>query len=91
MNIGKFTVTKETAIRILVLVIALVNQGLVAFGLSPVPFTSAEIEAGLATVFSVIATLWATWKNNDVTPEAHEATAKMREEKAKNRRKGDDN
>lgn len=80
---NKISVNKETAIRIIVLVIALINQALVAFGISPVPFTSAEIEAGVSTVFSVAATLWATWKNNDVTPEAHRATEHMKALKAK--------
>jgi len=91
MRLGKFYITKETALRIAVLFIALVNQFLVAFGISPVPFTSAEIEAFLSTTFTVIATLWATWKNNDVTPEAHAGTAKMRELKAENKRKEGDN
>jgi len=87
MRLGKFYITKETALRIAVLFIALVNQFLVAFGISPVPFTSAEIEAFLSTLFTVVATLWTTWKNNDVTPEAHAGTAKMRELKSKNGRK----
>lgn len=90
MRLGKFYITKETALRIAVLFIALVNQFLVAFGISPVPFTSAEIEAFLSTLFTVIATLWATWKNNDVTPEAHKATAHMNALKAKNKRKEGD-
>src|SRR5690625_7656746 len=67
-------INKETGIRLTVLILALINQALVIFGISPIPFTSAEIEAGVSIVFSVIATLWATWKNNDVTPEAHRAT-----------------
>src|SRR5690625_1357745 len=75
-----------TAIRIVVLLIALVNQTLVVFGISPIPFTSAEIEAAVTAVFSVAATLWATWKNNDITPEAHRGTEHMRNLKAKKKR-----
>src|SRR5690625_7531093 len=67
-------INKETGIRLSVLILALINQALVIFGISPIPFTSAEIEAGVSIVFSVIATLIATWKNNDFTPEAHRAT-----------------
>ena len=83
-------INKETGIRLTVLILALINQTLVIFGISPIPFTSAEIEAGVSVVFSVIATLWATWKNNDVTPEAHRATAHMNALKASKKRKGGD-
>lgn len=82
----KFTIDKATAIRTIVLIIALVNQALVAFGLSPFPFTAQEIEVGLSYIFTVVATLWAWWKNNDVTPEAQEGTRVTRELKAKNKR-----
>lgn len=78
---------KATVIRSLVLIVALINQGLVAFGLSPVPFSTAEIETGLAMVFTAGATLWAWWKNNDVTPEAKQATKHMNALKAKKDRK----
>lgn len=84
----KFSVDKETAIRIIVITAALVNQILVVFGISPIPFTSAEIEAGVTAVFSVAATLWATWKNNDFTPEAKRGTEHMANLKASKNRKG---
>lgn len=87
MRLGKFYITKEAALRIAVLFIALANQFLVSFGISPIPFTSAEIEAFLSTLFTVVATLWATWKNNDVTPEAHEGSALTRKLKAQNKHK----
>lgn len=77
---------KATAIRTIVLIIALVNQALVAFGLSPMPFTTQEIEVGLSYVITVAATLWSWWKNNDITPEAREGTRVTRELKAKNKR-----
>lgn len=86
----KFTIDKATAIRTIVLIIALVNQALIAFGLSPFPFTSQEIEVGLSYIFTVVATLWAWWKNNDVTPEAQEGTRITRELKADSKRKEGD-
>lgn len=84
----KISMDKETAIRIIVITAALVNQILVVFGISPIPFTSAEIEAGVTAVFSVAATLWATWKNNDFTPEAKRGTEHMENLKASKKRKG---
>lgn len=91
IKFGKFTMDKATVIRTLVLVVALLNQFLVAFGLSPFPFTAQEIEVGLSYVFTVVATLWSWWKNNDVTEEAQKGTEYMRKLKAKNKRKGNGN
>jgi len=88
MSKRKFNSDKDTAIRIIVLIIALVNQILVVFGISPIPFTSAEIEAGVTAVFSVAATLWATWKNNDFTPEAKRGTEHTRNLKESKKKKG---
>lgn len=82
----RFTMDKGTAIRTIVLIVALVNQFLVAFGLSPFPFSAQEIEVALSYVFTVLATLWTWWKNNDLTPEAYEGTKLTRELK---RKKGD--
>lgn len=73
----KISVNSATIIRILVIVAALTNQVLVVFGLSPIPFTSVEVEAGITAAFTVVATLWGTWKNNDATPEAQQGTAYM--------------
>lgn len=84
---NKFSIDKASAIRILVLIVALINQVLVVFGLSPFPFTSAEIEAGLSTAFTVVAAIINTYKNNDITPEAQKGTKLTRELKAKNKRK----
>lgn len=83
----RFKIDKATAIRTIILVIALINQALVAFGLSPFPFTAQEIEVALSYIFTVVATLWAWWKNNSLTPEAREADEIMRDLKAKDKRK----
>lgn len=83
---NNFKMDKATLIRTLVLIAALANQALVAFGLSPLPFTPAEIEAGLASLFTVLASLWAWYKNNDTTPEAQQGTRVTRELKAKKKR-----
>ena len=87
---GKFSMDKATAIRTIVLVIALINQALVAFGLSPFPFSAQEIEVALSYVFTVAATLWAWYRNNDLTEEAHEGTKLTRKLKAENKRKDGD-
>ena len=63
----------ETIIRTVVLVVALVNQGLTIFGYCPLPFESAEVESGVAMLLTTGASLWAWWKNNSFTKKAIEA------------------
>ncbi len=86
----RFKMDKATAIRTIVLFVALANQFLVAFGLSPFPFSAQEIELALSYVFTVIATIWAWYRNNDITEEAQKGTAHMNALKSKNKRKEGD-
>ena len=60
----------QTLIRTLVLVIALVNQILVASGYSPLPIEEESLEALLSSLFATGASLWAWWSNNSVTAAA---------------------
>lgn len=71
-------VEKAVLIRLLVLIVAVVNQTLVLFEMSPIPYSNEEVEAGLTALATVLATVWATWKNNSVTKEAQEADAFLR-------------
>lgn len=68
---------KATWIRTIVLAIALINQILVSIGLSQMPFTPAEIEAGLSALFTALAALWAWCKNNSFTDEARRGDTLM--------------
>lgn len=63
-------VSKETIIRTIILVIALLNQILTAAGKNPLPFSDEEIHMGLTAVFTVAAAVWAWWKNNSFTENA---------------------
>lgn len=71
-------VDKAVLIRLLVLIVAVVNQTLVLFDMSPIPYSNEEVEAGLTALATVLATIWATWKNNSVTKEAREADVYLR-------------
>ena len=64
---------KQTIVRTVVLVIALVNQSLVIVGKSPLPFSEEEVELGVSAVITTLASLWAWWKNNSFTDEAQQA------------------
>ncbi|AJD92018.1 holin, SPP1 family [Jeotgalibacillus malaysiensis] len=60
---------KSTAghIRLGVLLFALINQGLVLAGYSPLPFSDQEVELFLSTVFTAVSSMVAWWYNNPVT------------------------
>lgn len=65
--------TTGTIVRVLALVLALINQGLVAFGYSPLPIDDAILEAVLSTGLTVVFALLAMWKNNSFTAAAQVA------------------
>lgn len=64
------TVSKETIIRTVILIIALLNQVLTAAGHNPLPFSDEEIYTGLTAVLTVGAAVWAWWRNNSFTKNA---------------------
>ena len=63
-------ISKVTVIRTVLLVVALVNQGLAIFGKSPLPFSDESISNFISLVFVVATTAWAWWKDNDFTKKA---------------------
>ena len=63
-------ISKETIVRTIILVVALINQVLTAAGKNPLPFSDEELYTGLTAVFTVAASAWAWWKNNSFTPAA---------------------
>lgn len=65
--------TTGTIVRVVALLLALVNQGLVAFGYSPLPVDDATLEAVLSTGLTVFFALIAMWKNNSFTAAAQVA------------------
>jgi len=64
---------KETIIRTVVLIIALVNQVLVMFGITPLPIAEEELYSLFTVLFTIIASVWTWWKNNSFTKKAQEA------------------
>ena len=70
---------KQAFIRLAVLLILLINQTLMLFGWSPLPFSEEEIYEAASSVALVITALWTWWKNNSVTKEAEEADQYLQE------------
>ena len=67
------TVKIDTIVRTIVLILALVNQGLAIGGKEKLPFTEDEIYQAVSFVATLIASMWAWWKNNSFTKNAIEA------------------
>jgi SPP1 family holin len=65
--------TTGTIIRTAVLALALTNQILTAAGISPLPIGDADIETLISSLATVLAAVWAWWKNNSITGSARQA------------------
>ena len=72
-------VKASTIIRTVVLLLALVNQGLIIAGLNVLPITEDQVTEVLSLVFTIGASLWAWWKNNSFTEAAIKADELMAE------------
>lgn len=55
---------KMSIIRTIILVLALANQLLVAFGYSPLPIEDQQVELVVSVAWTIAASLWTWWKNN---------------------------
>lgn len=77
------TVKKDTIIRTVVLVLALINNCLTMSGHSPLPIEDEQITEFLSMMFTVAASLWAWWKNNSFTQSAIKADEYMNTLKGK--------
>lgn len=74
-------ISAGTIARTIVLIVALVNTLLTAFGKNPLPFSNEEVYAGVSAVITVVVSLVAWWKNNSFTKKAIEADAILIESK----------
>lgn len=66
-------VKTETIVRTVILIVALINQGLTISGHSLLPITDEQITEIITLVITIGASLWAWWKNNSFTKNAIEA------------------
>jgi SPP1 family holin len=73
----------DTIIRTIVLIIALVNQGLAIFGKEAFPVTEDQVYQTVTLVATIASAVWAWWKNNSFTKNAIAADnvlAKLKQE-----------
>lgn len=69
----KKNISIGTIARTVAVIAVLINQFLFMFGKEQLPFTEDEVYQGITAFSTVIATLWAWWKNNSFTKAAIEA------------------
>ena len=65
-NVGTIT-------RTVLIIIALINQGLLIAGKNPLPFEDEQIAQVISFGFTTVTSLIAWWKNNNFSREAKEA------------------
>ena len=70
-------IKKETIIRTIVLVIALVNQILTSTGHTILPIEDEQVTELITLLVTIGASVWAWWKNNSFTAEAIDADEYM--------------
>ena len=70
-----------TITRTILVIIALVNQGLVIAGKNPLPFEDDQIAQVISFGFTAVTALMAWWKNNNFTAEAKEAQLYLKDMK----------
>lgn len=75
--------TKNTIIRTVVWVVALVNHFLLSKGITPLPFEEGELAEFTSECIFIFSSLWVWWKNNSVTPEAVKADRYLNDLKLK--------
>ena len=75
-------VTSGTIARTVMLALALINQLLTAFGYNVIDISDETINTLVSTIFTVVASLIAFWKNNSFTPAALKADEVLKELKS---------
>lgn len=73
-----------TMTRTLILLLALVNQILAFFNLSPLQISDEEVGTAITTAFTIVSAIIAWWKNNSFTSSAIKADETKANLKTKN-------
>lgn len=74
-------ITAGTAARTICLVLALINQILIVFGKTAIPFADDDVYTVVSELFTIGAAVAAWWKNNSFTEAARTADELLKAEK----------
>lgn len=64
---------QQAIVRLVVLVLVLLNQILIVFGVNPLPYSEEELFEGVSSAATVVVGIFAWYKNNNVSKEAQVA------------------
>lgn len=64
-------------VRLVVLLVLIINQALITFGYEPLPFSDEQIYEAVSVVALVLGSLWAWYRNNNLTDEALSGQAEI--------------
>lgn len=70
---------KQAIARLVVLIVLLINQTLILFGWTPLPYDEEQIYEAVSTVLTIGMSIYVWWENNNVTKEAQEADEWLKE------------
>lgn len=87
MNIDLGNVSKDTWVRTIALLLAIINKLLAIKGISPLPLDSEMVVDLVADIFLIVTALIAWWKDNAFTVIAQTHNAHMKEAKREYRAK----
>ncbi len=71
--------TKSTIIRTVLLIVALINNCLVIFDHSVLPFDNETVEQAVSAIFTGVTSMMTWWKNNSFSEAAHMADKHLEE------------
>lgn len=74
--------TRSTVIRTALLILALINNCLVLFGHSVLPFNDEAVEQVVSAAFTGVTSIMTWWKNNSFSEAAHMADQHLKEIKS---------
>lgn len=75
-------ITAGTIARTIILIIALINQGLTVAGKSLLPIADEDVTQAVSLIFTIVTSLIAWWKNNSLTKEARQADVVLKQLKS---------
>ncbi|MGX8177414.1 phage holin [Exiguobacterium artemiae] len=75
----------KALITLVILVLTMINQALQLAGYSTIPFAPEKVEQFLSMLATAVVSVYAWWKNQNVTPEAQKMQRSLDDKKAYNR------
>ncbi|WP_209548123.1 MULTISPECIES: phage holin [unclassified Exiguobacterium] len=75
----------KALITLVILVLTMINQALQLAGYSTIPFAPEKVEQFLSMLATAVVSVYAWWKNQNVTPEAQKMQRSLDDKKTYNR------